>query len=318
MKNEEEQTCGKNGNTGTTGGSPPFFSICMPVYQGAAFIEKAINSLMRQTYRDWELIIVDNASTDGTWEILQSKAERDARIRVSRNEQNLGLSGNWNTCLRMATGQWIGTLAADDVYRPVALKTIADAVQDCQPILWMHAHEAVHSSERRDLVRPYNEEKSFETRDLAELFYLKGNLFGEISCYFVNREALARTHCWVVADNGTADLDLWFRITLANPDRRALYCPDVLTETTIHEESDSSRYIRSGRNWVDIFAFIERYSSLSWSLAVRLKSVLRILHCLLRYSAGFSPENRRSILRSSWNIWRNLLLPPFRLHHEYP
>lgn len=69
------------------------FSICMPAFNAEKWIGQAIASLQKQTDSDWELIAVDDASADRTWEILSDAARGDARIHVHRNETNLGQAG---------------------------------------------------------------------------------------------------------------------------------------------------------------------------------------------------------------------------------
>src|SRR5438128_542667 len=74
----------------------PRVSIGLPVYNGERYLRLALDSLLSQTFTDFELIISDNASTDGTTEICRAYAARDARIRYSRLEHNIGGSPNFN------------------------------------------------------------------------------------------------------------------------------------------------------------------------------------------------------------------------------
>src|SRR3989442_1823225 len=71
----------------------PRVSVGMPVYNGERYLAEAVDSLLAQTYEDFELIICDNASTDRTGEIARSYAARDTRVRYARNEKNLGAGG---------------------------------------------------------------------------------------------------------------------------------------------------------------------------------------------------------------------------------
>ena len=93
----------------------PLISIGMPVYNGGAYVAAAIDSILAQTYTRIELIIGDNASTDATWEICQAKAQKDHRIRLVRNEQNLGAASNYNRVFSLAEGQYFKWAAADDL-----------------------------------------------------------------------------------------------------------------------------------------------------------------------------------------------------------
>src|SRR5688572_16156987 len=96
-------------------GSIPLVSICMPTYNAAEYLHDAIASALAQTFSDFELLIVDNCSTDNTLEIVAEFARSDSRIRVVRNPSNVGLVGNFNRCLIGARGEWVKFLLADDL-----------------------------------------------------------------------------------------------------------------------------------------------------------------------------------------------------------
>jgi glycosyltransferase involved in cell wall biosynthesis len=87
----------------------------MPVYNGERYIAAALDSLVAQDFTDFELIICDNGSTDGTQEICQAYARRDARIRYSRSTRNLGAAANWNRVFELAVGEFFKWAACDDV-----------------------------------------------------------------------------------------------------------------------------------------------------------------------------------------------------------
>jgi glycosyltransferase involved in cell wall biosynthesis len=97
---------------------PPRVSIGLPVYNGAAFLGEAIESILAQTFRDFELILSDNASTDATPEICQTYAARDPRIRYFRNETNIGGAGNFSRVFRLGRGEYFKWAADDDVIAP--------------------------------------------------------------------------------------------------------------------------------------------------------------------------------------------------------
>lgn len=97
-------------------------SILMSVYNGERFVRQAVESLLAQTYRDFELLIVDDASTDGTHEILEELTEHDRRIRILTNSNNLGLTKSLNVALRQAQGDLIARMDADDIALPTRLE----------------------------------------------------------------------------------------------------------------------------------------------------------------------------------------------------
>lgn len=100
----------------------PLVSVIMGVYNGTATLGEAIRSILDQTYQNIEFIICDDASTDDTWEQLQSWAQRDSRISLIRNTHNLGAGGARNCCLERAQGSYIAIMDADDISMPSRLE----------------------------------------------------------------------------------------------------------------------------------------------------------------------------------------------------
>ena len=101
-------------------------SVLMSVYNGASTLEKAAASVLAQTYRDLELILCDDASTDDTWRIMQRIARSDARVTIFQNETNLGLGASLNECLSRAKGEFIARQDADDVSDPDRIERTMD------------------------------------------------------------------------------------------------------------------------------------------------------------------------------------------------
>ncbi len=93
----------------------PRISIGMPVYNAEQYIEGALDSLLGQTFEDFELIISDNASTDRTEKICRSHAMKDERIRYIRNRANYGVIQNFNQVLRISSGEYFKWAASDDI-----------------------------------------------------------------------------------------------------------------------------------------------------------------------------------------------------------
>lgn len=92
----------------------PFFSIVMPVYGVEAYIEHAILSIMKQTYQDWEIVIVNDCSPDTSVKIAEQMAGKDNRIRIVHHEKNQGLSAARNTGIREAAGKYVWFMDPDD------------------------------------------------------------------------------------------------------------------------------------------------------------------------------------------------------------
>ncbi len=97
-------------------------SIIMPNYNCENYIRESIDSVLNQTYSDWELLIVDDCSTDNSVEIIREYCERDSRIKLFVNEKNSGAAASRNLALREANGKWIAFLDSDDLWLPEKLE----------------------------------------------------------------------------------------------------------------------------------------------------------------------------------------------------
>lgn len=94
--------------------SEPLISICIPTYNGSQYIEKCIESCLAQSYRNIEIIVCDDCSSDSLINVLNPYLKKDCRITFYQNEKNLGLVGNWNKCMNYASGEYIKWLFQDD------------------------------------------------------------------------------------------------------------------------------------------------------------------------------------------------------------
>ena len=102
--------------------SQPLVSVIMPCYNMASYVSDSIKSVIAQTYPHWELLIVDDASTDETVNIIKSYAQADSRIKFAIKKQNSGISDTRNQCIQMAQGQFLAFLDADDIWHPEKLE----------------------------------------------------------------------------------------------------------------------------------------------------------------------------------------------------
>ena len=96
----------------------PKVSVGMPAYNSARWIDSSIRSILEQSFTDLELIISDNASTDGTYELCMQFAKQDPRIRVLRNERNVGANRNYLAVLSAARGEYFKWAASSDLCAP--------------------------------------------------------------------------------------------------------------------------------------------------------------------------------------------------------
>jgi len=97
-------------------------SVLMAVYNGADVVQAAVESILTQTYTEWELLIIDDASTDGTLPLLHELAAKEARIKIICNNFNRGLAASLNVAWKLAKGDLLARMDADDVSMPQRLE----------------------------------------------------------------------------------------------------------------------------------------------------------------------------------------------------
>jgi glycosyltransferase involved in cell wall biosynthesis len=107
----------------------PLVSVGLPVYRGEQYLPAALDALLAQDLEDFEVIVCDNASPDGTGEIARDYAARDRRVRYHRNERNLGLARNFNRTFELATGKYFKWAAHDDWHPPQMLRRCTEVLE---------------------------------------------------------------------------------------------------------------------------------------------------------------------------------------------
>lgn len=129
----------------------PLISVNLPTFNRARFVGQAIDSVLEQTFADWELNILDNCSTDGTWELVSSY--QDSRIRTFRNEENKGMVFSWNRLIHLSRGQYVCYLADDDWFAPDRLERLLKFLQD-NPECWGVCDHIIEVDESGNKVSP--------------------------------------------------------------------------------------------------------------------------------------------------------------------
>ncbi|MFB7513289.1 glycosyltransferase family 2 protein [Streptomyces sp. NPDC056144] len=121
----------------------PRLSIGLPVYNGEEYLAESLDALLGQTYEDFELIISDNASTDGTQDICRRYAEKDSRIRYRRLPRNIGATPNHNLVFTESRGELFKWASHDDLYARDLLRRCVEALDEHPDVILAHADQAV-------------------------------------------------------------------------------------------------------------------------------------------------------------------------------
>jgi glycosyltransferase involved in cell wall biosynthesis len=130
-------------------------SIGLPVYNGGRYLRRSIETLLAQTMPDFELILVDNASTDETADICQEYRRRDARLVYHRNATNIGANPNWNRAFALATTPYFKWAADDDVHEPTFLEKTLAVLEADPGVVLCHCRTRFVDEHERDL--PFDE-----------------------------------------------------------------------------------------------------------------------------------------------------------------
>lgn len=182
----------------------PKVSIIMTAYNSEKTIEACIDSIISQTYNDWEFIINDDASTDKTSIILSEYKKKDPRIKVIRNVQNGGIANGLNRCLKIASGKYIAIMDADDISLP---KRIGLEVN------YLENHPSIDVVGSSMIVFNENGIKGIRVlpRKLTKDTFLAGSPFANPTV-MMRKSALDALGGYSVSANRAMDIELWFRL----------------------------------------------------------------------------------------------------------
>ena len=131
----------------------PRVSIGLPVYNGGRYLESALDSLLAQTFTDFELIISDNASSDNTREICERYRDRDVRIQYLRNEKNMGASWNFNRVYRLAQAPYFKQAAHDDICEPQFLERCVAALDRDPAVVMAYSQTTIIDGDGMEVER---------------------------------------------------------------------------------------------------------------------------------------------------------------------
>jgi glycosyltransferase involved in cell wall biosynthesis len=193
--------------------SSPLISICLPLYNGARHLPAAIDSILAQSCRDFELLIADDGSEDGSAEIAAEYAGRDPRIVYWKNEKRQGLFGNYNACQQRARARYIKPFAQDDLLQPDALATMVGVLEnEPQVALVSSAREIIDDAGAiRELKQPIAKDFRAAGRQVIQ-FHLIGlnNWVGEPSTVMFRADHAGQGFDASYYHYG--DIEYWFRI----------------------------------------------------------------------------------------------------------
>jgi glycosyltransferase involved in cell wall biosynthesis len=185
---------------------PPLISVIIPAYNAEKYIDASIQSILKQSHQHFEIIIIDDGSTDNTWKIIQQYGEHDDRIRTYRNDANVGIGGTRNKGIALAKGRYIAWQDADDISLPSRLQ---------QQVSYLEAHKEIgvvggwlefFGAHTKLTVRKYEEADAQLRRTIFR--------YSPIAqpAAMVRKECYDAVGIYNPSYTVSEDLDVWFRI----------------------------------------------------------------------------------------------------------
>ena len=268
----------------------PKVSVLIPAYNYAHYLTEAIESALAQTFEDFELIIIDNCSTDNTKEIVYNYAKEDSRVIFMENNENIGMFRNYNQALLHAKGEYIKFLNADDKFEPTLLEKFVKILDEHQDVSIVTSHRQYFQNgsdiQKTDFSGMQN------GKEMILLALSKINFIGEPTTVMFRKKNL-NLGLFDTSLIFFADLDMWLRqLSVGN-----LYIVDeVLSFVRKHEEQGTE----SLRGHTDKSVFI----ALQWPEYVRNSIIMN------RFGYNLYDEStmtRKKILKKSAKVVHRLL-----------
>jgi len=232
----------------------PIVSVCIPTYNGEKYLAACLESVLAQTFSDLEILIVDDCSSDDTVQVANTFARRDSRIRISVNDINLGLVGNWNHAAELARGTWIKFLFQDDLILPECIARMHTVAKDTETPIISCARDFIFEDGTREELRvdylnhrariqaAFSGSAQWSARDFCEAVLqspVVWNILGEPTAVLLHRDVF-RTFGWFNPRlRMLCDFEFWGRVA---SNTGTAHIPETLAIFRVHETSTSGHF----------------------------------------------------------------------------
>lgn len=272
------------------GRTAPTLSIGLPVYNGERYLAQSLEALLAQTYPDFELIISDNASTDGTAEICRAYASRDDRIRYLRQPVNIGADPNHHFVFQQARGTYFKWASDDDLYAPDLLRRCVEALEAHPEVVLAHAGDATIDEQGVVVATPEYRLDTANPRPwarLRSLLYVPG---GNDDYAVIRSDVIRRLAPYGSGGYGSD------RVFVAG---LCLQGPFFHVPETLYYRREHAQRASRGDKRERAIVYDPRRADRRWNPMLRLH---------LEYVLGFAGAIRRAPLRPAdrWRCWAEL------------
>lgn len=316
----------------------PIVTVCIPTFNGSAFLDRCLQAIVSQTYRNLDILVVDNRSTDNSAVRLRRWQRRDPRIRVVVNDANIGLVPNRNRCIQLARGEWIKFMDVDDLLEPNAIARLLEAsaghyrMAICRRVFHYvdvdeHQRQLMEEEVRRFEMRELLPGRTFISPDEVArlaLEYRGRNFIGEPTAVMMHRSVFEEFGSFNEDLVQIPDLEYWLRVGLHTG---IVYVDEPLSSFRIHLSAASAanqelRSFRADRidqlillheylyhpHFEPLRRLAEREGMLG---ALRAEFRRRALRIAIR--AALDRRSTNPVIREHWGQWRIVSLARPRL-----
>ncbi|EHA1076452.1 glycosyltransferase family 2 protein [Vibrio alginolyticus] len=211
-------------------------SIIMPTYNSTDTVVESIQSVLSQTYKNWELIIVDDRSTDNTWQVIQTYADKYDNIRVYQNKENLGAGASRNFAIKKAKGRFIAFLDSDDLWTEDKLaEQIPFMLENNYPLTYTHYSRFTSEEELSVVTAP-------EYTTYKKLMY--SNVIGCLTAVY-DTQALGKRYMPLIRKR--QDMGLWLDILKDTP--KAYCLPKPLAKYRMDSGMTANKFSVLSYQW---------------------------------------------------------------------
>jgi glycosyltransferase involved in cell wall biosynthesis len=288
----------------------PKVSVCIPVRNGGDFLPLAVDSVLHQSFDDYELIIVDNCSTDGTVKWVEEKLSGAPRIRFYKNATNIGLVGNFNACLSYAEGKYVKFLCADDLLLPDSLRRMSETLDaDSSAALVTGGRRLVDESGATLATQRYAAENvSLPGANVINRCIFGKNYIGEPSAVMFRKRAAQRGFQESLPH--LMDLEMWFHLLEQG---RFISLADEVCAIRQYAGQMSQQNVKTGALIDDNVRLFDAYGSKPYiqnTWANRTSRQIRIAYRVWMCRDALNSSKRNQILTaSSSKIFYYTLMP---------
>jgi glycosyltransferase involved in cell wall biosynthesis len=227
----------------------PKVTVCLPTFNKVRYLPTAVESVLAQEFRDYELLIVDDASTDNTGEAV--RGFRDSRIRWVCNSENIGLVGNWNQCLELARADYAVIFHDDDVMLPGLLRREVEVLESNPEVILVHAAAQTIDANGAVLcgVPPPHSWPALTSGLEFVARYWSSNESGVVMPSAMFRRSLAlKLRAFNPGLKYSADADLWQRLAFEG---QVAFLDEVLISNRIHPSQTTQVILANSLQMLD-------------------------------------------------------------------